>query len=83
MVKTLSKSMVKTLNEIKEFAVDNMGNSSNGDMITIRKKPTKKKEFRALISYFHKPSFQLFINNKFFAGYFYTPSSKTWEEIRN
>lgn len=74
----LTKSMGKSIESIKDYALKFSGSIKPGSHIFVVQKPTKKKIFRAKIINIGKPFFLLFINNKLFASYLY--ENEEWKE---
>jgi hypothetical protein len=66
------------IQSIQNEVLNNFEEITIGDTLKISKKPTKKKEFKAVVINLGKPSFQLFINDRFFGTYFYDLKSEKW-----
>lgn len=71
-----TKNMNQCLARIQREVINSFDEQ---DIQTIIMKPTKKKEFKAIVKNIGKPTFQFFINDRFIATYFYDKELKKWK----
>ena len=74
----LTKSMQKSIEQIKKDTLKFFPLINPGKSVLITKKPTKKRIFTAKITNIGKPYFQLFIDGKLFCSYLY--EEEEWKE---
>jgi len=72
--------MVSSLGQIKQECINAFEEKNFGTKIY--KKATKKKELMGLVFPFDKPAFQLFVNRKLFASFFYDARLRKWREVK-
>ena len=73
--------MQKCLDNIKKEVIFIYSTPGEGTK-TISIKPTKKKEFKAFVFNLGKPSFQFYINDKFYGTYFYDSKEDKWSLVQ-
>lgn len=72
--------MEKCLDDIKKKVI--FLYNDNEEVKTISVKPTKKKEFKAFVFNLGKPSFQFYINDRFYGTYFYDLKEDKWNFVQ-
>lgn len=72
--------MLKSLEEIKKKVIFLF--EENEEVKTITIKVTKKKEFKAFVFNLGKPSFQFYINDRFYGTYFYDCKEEVWNFVQ-
>jgi len=80
MAMKLSNGMERLISDVKKESIGLLSNSKDTGIIKIKKKPTKNKIFEFHLINLGKPVIKLFINNKFYATYFYNRGK--WTEER-
>ena len=78
---TFTRNMSRCLEDIQLEVISIFNGNQISDMQTIVRKPTKRKIFKAITINLGKPSFQFYINDRFFGSFFFDKETKKWNLV--